>query len=193
MCTRSGVPDEAARRVSQPHLSTWILQSRLCWTWNTCWWRLDRSASAFTLHPVFRCLIFSWFRVPPFLISVEDPRAAQGASLTGCPVCGGEFEDFICWAQGRLNVLRRSWSRYFAVSEARRQSKATDGRAEERQHGRELLTTSRLHLVLLIVNRVLWNQVSMLRWSQVRCQLFCGWNTKQHKENHRIIHRAIYT
>jgi len=28
-------------------------------------------------------------KVPPFLISVEDPRAAQGASLTGCPVCGG--------------------------------------------------------------------------------------------------------
>ncbi|KLO17940.1 DEAD-domain-containing protein [Schizopora paradoxa] len=28
-------------------------------------------------------------KVPPFLISVEDPRAAQGGSLTGCPVCGG--------------------------------------------------------------------------------------------------------
>lgn len=29
-------------------------------------------------------------RVPPFLMSIEDPRAAQGASLTGCPVCGGK-------------------------------------------------------------------------------------------------------
>ena len=28
-------------------------------------------------------------RVPPFLQSVEDPRAAQGGSLKGCPVCGG--------------------------------------------------------------------------------------------------------
>ena len=28
-------------------------------------------------------------RVPPFLQSIEDPRAAQGGSLKGCPVCGG--------------------------------------------------------------------------------------------------------
>lgn len=28
-------------------------------------------------------------KVPPFLMSVEDPKAAQGGSLTGCPVCGG--------------------------------------------------------------------------------------------------------
>ncbi|KAF6764954.1 DEAD-box protein abstrakt [Ephemerocybe angulata] len=28
-------------------------------------------------------------RVPPFLASVEDPRLAQGRSVTGCPVCGG--------------------------------------------------------------------------------------------------------
>ncbi|KAF9052787.1 P-loop containing nucleoside triphosphate hydrolase protein [Panaeolus papilionaceus] len=28
-------------------------------------------------------------KVPPFLASIDDPRAAQGASLTGCPVCGG--------------------------------------------------------------------------------------------------------
>jgi len=28
-------------------------------------------------------------KVPPFLLSVEDPRAAQGGSLKGCPVCGG--------------------------------------------------------------------------------------------------------
>lgn len=30
-----------------------------------------------------------FFRVPPFLQSVEDPHAAQGGSLKGCPVCGG--------------------------------------------------------------------------------------------------------
>ncbi|KAJ3998059.1 P-loop containing nucleoside triphosphate hydrolase protein [Lentinula boryana] len=28
-------------------------------------------------------------KVPPFLATVEDPRAAQGGSLKGCPVCGG--------------------------------------------------------------------------------------------------------
>lgn len=28
-------------------------------------------------------------RVPPFLQTIEDPRAAQGASLKGCTVCGG--------------------------------------------------------------------------------------------------------
>ncbi|KAN0105250.1 P-loop containing nucleoside triphosphate hydrolase [Russula decolorans] len=28
-------------------------------------------------------------KVPPFLQTVEDPRAAQGGSLKGCPVCGG--------------------------------------------------------------------------------------------------------
>lgn len=31
-------------------------------------------------------------RVPPFLLSIEDPRAAQGGSLKGCPVCGGNFD-----------------------------------------------------------------------------------------------------
>jgi hypothetical protein len=29
--------------------------------------------------------------VPPFLQTIEDPRAAQGGSLKGCPVCGGVF------------------------------------------------------------------------------------------------------
>jgi len=28
-------------------------------------------------------------RVPAFLTSIEDPRAAQGGALRGCPVCGG--------------------------------------------------------------------------------------------------------
>ncbi|KAI0710416.1 P-loop containing nucleoside triphosphate hydrolase protein [Cerioporus squamosus] len=28
-------------------------------------------------------------KVPPFLLSIEDPRAAQGGMLKGCPVCGG--------------------------------------------------------------------------------------------------------
>ncbi|KAL0947470.1 hypothetical protein HGRIS_013575 [Hohenbuehelia grisea] len=28
-------------------------------------------------------------KVPPFLATIDDPRAAQGGSLKGCPVCGG--------------------------------------------------------------------------------------------------------
>ncbi|KAF9258099.1 P-loop containing nucleoside triphosphate hydrolase protein [Marasmius fiardii PR-910] len=28
-------------------------------------------------------------KVPPFLATIEDPRAAQGGVLKGCPVCGG--------------------------------------------------------------------------------------------------------
>jgi len=28
-------------------------------------------------------------KVPPFLMNLDDPRAAQETSLKGCPVCGG--------------------------------------------------------------------------------------------------------
>ena len=38
------------------------------------------------------CPDFNLFlRVPPFLSTIDDPRAVQGASFTGCPVCGGKF------------------------------------------------------------------------------------------------------
>ena len=30
-------------------------------------------------------------RVPPFLQTIDDPRAALGGSMKGCPVCGGVF------------------------------------------------------------------------------------------------------
>lgn len=43
---------------------------------------IDKSANGLFFLSLF-------FRVPPFLMSVEDPRAAQGGSLKGCPVCGG--------------------------------------------------------------------------------------------------------
>lgn len=33
-------------------------------------------------------------RVPPFLSTIEDPRAVQGGALTGCPVCGGTITTF---------------------------------------------------------------------------------------------------
>lgn len=31
-------------------------------------------------------------RVPLFLSTIDDPRAIQGGSFTGCPVCGGKFD-----------------------------------------------------------------------------------------------------
>jgi hypothetical protein len=30
-----------------------------------------------------------FYRVPPFLSTIEDPRAVQGGAVTGCPFCGG--------------------------------------------------------------------------------------------------------
>ena len=44
------------------------------------------------LHNKFLTSFLS--RVPPFLSTIEDPRAAQGGSLTGCPVCGGMITAF---------------------------------------------------------------------------------------------------
>ena len=41
-------------------------------------------------------------RVPPFLQTIQDPRAAQGGSLKGCPVCGG-------------NVTRTRWRVIFTL------------------------------------------------------------------------------
>ncbi|KAH7907968.1 P-loop containing nucleoside triphosphate hydrolase protein [Hygrophoropsis aurantiaca] len=42
-----------------------------------------------TLLDLKYLLIEAGQKVPPFLQTVEDPRAAQGGSLKGCPVCGG--------------------------------------------------------------------------------------------------------
>jgi ATP-dependent RNA helicase DDX41 len=36
----------------------------------------------------------SWDRVPPFLQTIDDPRAVQGGSLKGCPVCGGKVNSY---------------------------------------------------------------------------------------------------
>jgi len=48
--------------------------------------------------PVSKALIF-FCRVPPFLMTIEDPRAAQGGgALTGCPVCGGTFVDELVYS-----------------------------------------------------------------------------------------------
>ncbi|KAI0956954.1 hypothetical protein AcW1_005505 [Taiwanofungus camphoratus] len=42
-----------------------------------------------TLLDLKYLLIEAGQKVPPFLQSIDDPRAAQGGSLKGCPVCGG--------------------------------------------------------------------------------------------------------
>ncbi|KAI0318059.1 P-loop containing nucleoside triphosphate hydrolase protein [Amylostereum chailletii] len=42
-----------------------------------------------TLLDLKYLLIEAGQKVPPFLQTIEDPRAAQGGALKGCPVCGG--------------------------------------------------------------------------------------------------------
>ncbi|KAF8558434.1 P-loop containing nucleoside triphosphate hydrolase protein [Imleria badia] len=42
-----------------------------------------------TLLDLKYLLIEAGQKVPPFLQTIQDPRAAQGGSLKGCPVCGG--------------------------------------------------------------------------------------------------------
>lgn len=56
--------------------------------------------------------IDTFCRVPPFLLSIDDPRAAQGASLTGCPVCGGKS---VTYTQCRMSFI----SMQVSVTESR--------------------------------------------------------------------------
>lgn len=42
-------------------------------------------------------LVLTDYRVPPFLQTIEDPRAAQGRTMTGCPVCGGMYSYHACF------------------------------------------------------------------------------------------------
>lgn len=37
-------------------------------------------------------------KVPPFLQSIDDPRAANGGMLQGCPVCGGKFPPSVLYS-----------------------------------------------------------------------------------------------
>lgn len=58
------------------------------------------------------------YRVPPFLSTIDDPRAAQGGSLKGCTVCGGT--SLIIQLVNTAHLRRsRSWSRNFELSETR--------------------------------------------------------------------------
>ena len=78
------------------------------------------------------------YRVPPFLMSIEDPRAAQGGALKGCPVCGGTYRDGsdIFMVSDRL---RRSWSWYLELSKAGGHSAQTDGISQSFRRQRRLL------------------------------------------------------
>lgn len=59
----------------------------------------------------------SFHRVPPFLSTVDDPRASQGGILKGCSVCGGRLtlpgQDTV------LNIVRLG-PRYFQLSKVGR-------------------------------------------------------------------------
>ncbi|CAA7270159.1 unnamed protein product [Cyclocybe aegerita] len=50
---------------------------------------VNMNTSEQTLLDLKYLLIEAGQKVPPFLSTIDDPRAAQGNSLTGCPVCGG--------------------------------------------------------------------------------------------------------
>ncbi|GBE82546.1 ATP-dependent RNA helicase DBP2 [Sparassis crispa] len=50
---------------------------------------VNMNTSEQTLLDLKYLLMEAGQKVPPFLQSIEDPRAAQGGSLKGCPVCGG--------------------------------------------------------------------------------------------------------
>lgn len=68
-------------------------------------------------------------RVPPFLQTIEDPRAAQGGSLKGCPVCGGEFH-FLSSRSSNCKPLMpsfRSGARHFQLPKARGYPTTADG------------------------------------------------------------------
>ncbi|EJD08529.1 P-loop containing nucleoside triphosphate hydrolase protein [Fomitiporia mediterranea MF3/22] len=50
---------------------------------------VNMNTSEQTLLDLKYLLMEAGQKVPPFLVSIEDPRTAQGASFKGCPVCGG--------------------------------------------------------------------------------------------------------
>ena len=56
-----------------------------------------------------------FFRVPPFLSTIDDPRAIQGGSLTGCPVCGGKYP--LSFSLLLFLSAPRSWPRYLQLSQ----------------------------------------------------------------------------
>lgn len=54
-------------------------------------------------------------RVPPFLSTIDDPRAIQGGSFTSCPVCGGKF--YLVSVFFYFSRCPRSWTRHLQLSQ----------------------------------------------------------------------------
>lgn len=67
-------------------------------------------------------------RVPPFLQTIQDPRAAQGGSLKGCPVCGGKVVLVLSTCGIHAPFRSRSW--HLKLSQTRGRATSTDGVAE---------------------------------------------------------------
>jgi hypothetical protein len=79
-------------------------------------------------------------RVPPFLQTIQDPRAAQGGSLKGCPVCGGKVVLVLLIRD--IHAPFRSRSRHLKLSQAGGRATPTDGVAEGRTRRRGWLLAS---------------------------------------------------
>ena len=89
----------------------------------------------------FHVLVLNWMRrVPPFLQTIQDPRAAQGGSLTGCPVCGGKV--VLVLSTRDIHAPFRSRSRHLKLSQVGGRTTPTDGVAEGRTRRRGWLLAS---------------------------------------------------
>lgn len=68
-------------------------------------------------------------------MTIEDPRAAQGASFKGCPVCGGmRFPNSASYYTTIL-IHKRSRSRHLKLPQARGQPETANGHPPRRCHG----------------------------------------------------------
>jgi hypothetical protein len=65
-------------------------------------------------------LIMCLYRIPEFLLSIDDPRASNGGALKGCPICGGESSRVNYPNRGYLTICIRSGSRTGRLSKTRR-------------------------------------------------------------------------
>lgn len=50
---------------------------------------VNNNTSEHTLLDLKYLLIEAKQKIPEFLLSIDDPRAAHGAAYKGCPICGG--------------------------------------------------------------------------------------------------------
>lgn len=56
----------------------------------------------------------TYHRVPPFLSTIDDPRAAHGGSLKGCGVCGGI--DVISVLRSKAHNYDQVWGMEFRIA-----------------------------------------------------------------------------